>query len=42
MLSTARQIVDVGAKVTDIHNHLVNILIIVPSMYTDNFIDESF
>ncbi len=42
VLSTARQVVDVGAKVTDIHNHLVNICIIVPSMYTDIVTDESF
>ncbi len=35
MFSTARQ-------VTDIHNHLVNILIIVISMYTDILIDEFF
>ncbi len=45
VLSTAREvgkIGDVNAKITDIHNHLVNILIVVPSMYTDILIDESF
>ncbi len=45
VLSTARQvgkIEDVNAKVTDMHNHLVNILIIVISMYTDILIDEFF
>ena len=45
MLSIASQvgkIVDVDAKVTDIHNHLVNILIVVVSMYIDIPIDESF
>ncbi len=34
VLSTARQVVDVGAKVTGIHDHLVNILL-VPLMYAD-------
>ena len=42
MFSTASQVVDVDAKVTDIHNHLVSILLIMIAMYTDILIDDFF
>ncbi len=42
VLSGNRQLEEVAGKVNVMQNHLVNILILILSMYTDILIDKSF